>query len=209
MNKSVDEIMCGHLSDVAQQNLLADIRGVLQVSPLFQPLLPRWGTPFSVLMSNCGPLGWVSDKSGYRYQAFHPDTDEAWPAMPPSFIDIWQRFAKYEALPQAALINYYRTSAKMGLHQDKDEKDFEAPVISISLGNTARFKLGGLERKGPTQNFDLKSGDVMRLAGKNRLAFHGVDKIYPNTSVLLAPYGDLFPDDGRINITLRRVNKPK
>lgn len=94
----------------------------------------------------------------------------------------------------------------MGLHQDKDEKDFDAPVLSVSLGDTARFKLGGMERKGKTENFELVSGDVMLLQKQHRLAFHGVDKIFPDTSNALKSYPELFPEGGRINLTLRRVS---
>lgn len=198
----------GHIDDTEQSKLFAEIAAVLHQAPLFQPVMPRWGTPFSVLMSNCGPLGWVSDKSGYRYQPLHPETGRPWPTMPNRLLELWDRHAGYPAPPEACLINYYGPRAKMGLHQDRDEHDFAAPVLSISLGDTARFRLGGLKRDDPSESFELVSGDVMALAGDNRLAFHGIDKTCPGTSDLLGAYPDLFAHGGRLNLTLRRVTAP-
>lgn len=196
------------LSRPAVESLLAEIVALLGDAPLFQPVMPRWGTPFSVRMSNCGPLGWVSDKSGYRYQPTHPVTGKPWPPIPEVLLALWRAHAGYPHPPQACLINYYAEGAKMGLHQDRDEQDFDAPVLSVSLGDTARFRLGTTERNGPTESFPLRSGDVMMLAGAQRLAFHGVDKVLAGSSNLLLPYPDLFPGGGRINLTLRRVTKP-
>lgn len=196
------------LSRPAVESLLAEIVALLGDAPLFQPVMPRWGTPFSVRMSNCGPLGWVSDKSGYRYQPTHPVTGKPWPPIPEVLLALWRAHAGYPHPPQACLINYYAEGAKMGLHQDRDEQDFDAPVLSVSLGDTARFRLGTTERNGPTESFPLRSGDVIMLAGAQRLAFHGVDKVLAGSSNLLLPYPDLFPGGGRINLTLRRVTKP-
>lgn len=200
--------LCISLSREEAKTLLAAIVAVLAEAPLFRPVMPRWGTPFSVLMSNCGPLGWVSDKSGYRYQPTHPVTGDPWPAMPEVLLALWRAHAHYPHPPQACLINYYAEGARMGLHQDRDEEDFEAPVLSVSLGDTARFRLGTTERNGPTESLPLRSGDVMVLAGLRRLAFHGVDKVLAGSSNLLLPCPDLFPGGGRINLTLRRVTKP-
>ena len=183
-----------------QEALLADIRAVVRAAPLFTPTMPRWGRPFSVRMSNCGPLGWVSDKAGYRYQPKHPETGEPWPPIPKMLLEIWNDLAGYPAPPEACLINFYGADAKMGLHRDNDEEDFSAPVVSLSLGDTCRFRLGGLARKDPTHSFKLASGDAVVLGGESRLAHHGVDRIYPGTSTLLK-------DGGRINLTLRRVTK--
>ena len=188
----------GHLDKSAQEALLQDIRAIVEKAPLFTPTMPRWGRPFSVRMSNCGPLGWVSDKSGYRYQPTHPVTDEPWPAMPQPILNLWDELTQYPAAPQACLINYYAPEAKMGLHVDKDEEDFDAPILSISLGDEARFRLGGPERSDPTKSFMLKSGDILLLDGPDRLAHHGIDHIYPGTSTLLK-------EPGRINLTIRRV----
>jgi len=191
----------GVLDRPAQEALLADIRAVLREAPLFTPAMPRTGQAFSVRMSNCGPLGWVSDVAGYRYQPFHPQTRAPWPAMPAALLDLWRRFSGYPALPEACLINYYAAGARMSLHQDRDESDFAAPVLSVSLGDTALFRLGGESRRGPTRSVRLASGDLVLLSGESRLAFHGVDRILAGTSTLLA-------EGGRINLTLRRVTPP-
>ncbi|WP_296583302.1 alpha-ketoglutarate-dependent dioxygenase AlkB [Xanthobacter sp.] len=182
----------------AQAALLADIRAVLDEAPLFTPTMPRSGQPFSVRMSNCGPLGWVSDAAGYRYQSFHPDTRRPWPAMPPQLIALWERLAGGAAAPEACLINYYAPDARMSLHQDRDEADFTAPVLSVSLGDTAIFRVGGETRRGPTRSIHLSSGDVFLLSGPSRLAFHGIDRLLPGTSRLVE-------EGGRFNLTLRRV----
>lgn len=190
----------GYLDRTAQESLLAAVRAVTAEAPLFTPEMPVTGKPMTVRMTNCGPLGWVTDKQqGYRYQSFHPKTGEPWPAMPPPLVDLWQAVAGYPKPPEACLVNFYADDARMGLHQDKDETDFAAPVLSISLGNTCLFRVGGLNRKDPTGSFKLSSGDIVVIGGEGRLAFHGVDKIYPGTSTLLK-------NGGRINLTLRRVN---
>ena len=191
-------LLPGYLDRPAQEALLAEIREIVRQAPLFTPRMPRTGKAFSVRMSNCGPLGWVSDKTGYRYQPTHPVTGEPWPAMPEKLLEIWQDIADCPQPPEACLINYYESSARMGLHQDSDEEDFSAPVVSLSLGDSCLFRLGGTHRKDPTRSFKLASGDVLTLGGEARLAYHGVDRIYPGTSTLLK-------DNGRINLTLRRV----
>lgn len=195
-------LLPGYLDRAGQDVLLAEIREVVRRAPLFTPRMPRTGKAFSVRMSNCGPLGWVSDKAGYRYQPAHPETGTPWPDMPAVLIDIWKDVSGYPHPPEACLINYYERSAKMGLHQDSDEEDFSAPVVSLSLGDTCRFRLGGTARKDPTSSFKLASGDALVLGGEARLAYHGVDRIYPDTSTLLK-------DGGRINLTMRRVTKPE
>jgi DNA oxidative demethylase len=190
----------GYLSNEQQKALVADLREVITKAPLFCPVMPRTGKPFSVRMTNCGPLGWVSDRDGYRYQDHHPDTGLAWPSIPTSIAVIWRDLLPDAPEPEACLVNSYATTARMGLHQDRDEQTFDAPVLSISLGDSALFRIGGAARDAPTRSFRLNSGDVMTLGGASRLAFHGVDRIYPGTSALLAP------EAGRINLTLRRVN---
>lgn len=191
-------LLSGYLAPDMQKTLLEEIRAIVAQAPLFTPTMPRWGTPLSVRMSNCGPLGWLSDKSGYRYEPVHPVTGQPWPALPESLLRIWYELTAYPVPPEACLINYYSPKAKMGLHIDNDEEDFDAPILSISLGDDARFRLGGKERKDPTKSVLLRSGDVMLLEGEDRLAYHGVDKIYPGTSTLLK-------EPGRINLTMRRV----
>ena len=186
----------------AQSSLLGAIRQVIAEAPLYTPTMPRSGNPMSVRMTNAGPLGWVTDKErGYRYQATHPVTGKPWPAIPQMLLDLWAALADYPHPPEACLINYYAGAAKMGLHQDRDEEDFAAPVLSVSLGDTGIFRVGGKRRKDPTQKFELISGDVFVLGGEERLSHHGIDRILPGTS-------DLLPEGGRFNLTLRRVTKP-
>jgi alkylated DNA repair protein (DNA oxidative demethylase) len=187
----------------AQAALLGAIRQILAKAPLYTPRMPRSGSPMSVRMTNAGPLGWVTDKErGYRYQATHPKTGEPWPAIPPMLLALWEELSGYLQPPEACLINYYGGAAKMGLHQDKDEEDFSAPVLSVSLGDTGIFRAGGTSRKDNTQKFELKSGDVFVLGGKDRLAYHGIDRVLPGSS-------DLLSEGGRFNLTLRRVTKPR
>jgi alkylated DNA repair protein (DNA oxidative demethylase) len=187
------------LSSQQQAGLLTQIGTVMAAAPLYAPTMPRTGKPFSVRMTNCGPLGWVSDKAGgYRYQATHPITRERWPDMPQLLLDLWADVAGYPAPPEACLVNYYQSGAKMGSHRDEDEQDTAAPVVSVSLGDDATFHIGGLQRAGRKQRLVLKSGDVVVLGGAARMAYHGVDRIHPGTSRLL-------PQGGRLNLTLRRV----
>lgn len=189
----------GFLDGKAQEKLVEDIRKVVVEAPLFTPEMPRTGKKMSVRMSNCGTLGWVTDKDhGYRYQTMHPVTGRPWPAMPPLLYEIWQSVAGHPAPPQACLINFYDASAKMGLHQDRDEETFDAPVVSISLGDACLFRIGGVKRNDPTRSIRLESGNVFVLGNEARLAFHGVDRIYQGSSTLLK-------HGGRINLTLRRV----
>jgi alkylated DNA repair protein (DNA oxidative demethylase) len=191
----------GFLDRAAQEALVVAVDDVIARAPLYPPRMPRTGTPFSVRMTNCGSLGWVSDINGYRYDGTHPMTGEDWPPMPGILLTIWQNLADYAAPPEACLINVYSPAARMGLHQDRDEEDFAAPVVSLSLGDTCIFRLGGTSRRDPTVSFRLASGDAMVLSGEKRLAFHGVDRIIPGTSTLL-------PQGGRINLTMRRVTHP-
>jgi alkylated DNA repair protein (DNA oxidative demethylase) len=191
------------LDEAAQNALLDELRRIISEAPLFIPTMPRSGKPMSVRMTNCGPLGWVTDKErGYRYQAMHPMTGKPWPPMPQMLLELWRQLADYPFHPEACLVNYYAGDTKMGLHQDKDEEDFAAPVVSVSLGDTGVFRVGGRSRKEPTQQIELKSGDVVVLGGDDRLAYHGIDRIIPRTSALI-------PEGGRFNLTLRRVTKPK
>ena len=189
------------LERAAQAALLAALRRIIAEAPLFTPTMPRSGKPTSVRMTNCGPLGWLTDQErGYRYQPTHPVTGRPWPPLPQILLDLWDKVADYPAPPEACLVNYYAADAKMGLHQDKDEEDFSAPVLSVSLGDTGVFRVGGISRKDPTTRYELQSGDVIVLGGEDRLAFHGIDRILPGTS-------DLLQEGGRFNLTLRRVTK--
>jgi DNA oxidative demethylase len=191
----------GCLDRAEQEELVGNLRAFVIAAPLFTPVMPRTGKAFSVRMTNMGPLGWVSDRAGYRYQATHPEQGTPWPAIPSSIQAIWNKVSDYPHPPEACLANFYTGSAKMGLHQDRDEEELEAPVVSISLGDTAIFRIGGTARGGKTQSLKLESGDVLVMGGASRLCFHGIDRVIAGTSTLLK-------DGGRINLTLRRVTKP-
>jgi DNA oxidative demethylase len=194
--------MPGYLGRDDQAALVEEIRKVVKEAPLYVPTMPGSGKPMSVRMTNCGTLGWVTDKeNGYRYQGLHPETGAPWPPIPERLLGLWREVAGYPHPPEACLVNFYSADAKMGMHQDRDEQDFDAPVVSVSLGDDCLFRVGQTTRDGQTVSFRLSSGDVVVLGGQGRLAFHGVDRIYPSTSALLK-------NGGRINLTLRRVMKP-
>ncbi len=186
-----------YFSPSAQKMLLDDVLARLEDAPLYRPVMPKTGKPFSVEESNFGALGWVSDKDGYRYQPLHPVTGRPWPAIPQTLLQVWDDIAKAQG-PDCCLLNLYRKGAKMGLHQDRDEKDLDAPVIGVSLGDAAVFRIGGTARGGPTQSVRLASGDVVMFGGVARLAYHGIDRILPGSSRLIA-------GGGRLSLTLRRV----
>ncbi|MEM6626447.1 MAG: alpha-ketoglutarate-dependent dioxygenase AlkB [Pseudomonadota bacterium] len=188
----------GYFDRTAQEALLKAVRERVRDAPFYTPSMPRSGRPMSVKMTNLGELGWVADKSGYRYQATHPKTGAAWPAMPQILLDLWNDVSGYDAPPEACLVNLYRDGAKMGLHVDQDEDAADAPVVSVSLGDKVLFRIGGPKRSDPTQSLKLSSGDVVVLGGPARHAHHGVDRTYPATSTLL-------DGGGRLNLTLRRV----
>ena len=191
----------GKLAPEAQRQLVEELRQAVAEAPLLTPVMPRTGRPFSVRMTNLGRLGWVSDRAGYRYQALHPETGKPWPPIPPMVMDLWREVSNYRHDPEACLVNFYGEGARMGLHRDADEEDFAAPVVSISLGDTAVFRIGGAERGGRTETLKLASGDVLVMGGEARLCYHGIDRVLTDTSSLLK-------SGGRINLTLRRVTKP-
>ena len=189
-----------YYSRLEQEDLLNDIRHIVKEAPLITPIMPKTGKEMSVRQTNCGELGWVTDKEqGYRYQKNHPITGKAWPDIPPSLQNLWQKLSGFPQPAEACLINFYAPQARMGMHQDRDEMELNAPVISISLGDSCLFRIGTTEKQGKTHSIRLNSGDVIMFGGKARLAYHGVDKIYPNTSTLLkVPH--------RVNLTLRRIS---
>lgn len=184
------------LSGAQQTELIAEVMAAVEVAPFYQPVT-RGGRPFSVQMTNLGPLGWVSDRTGYRYQPMHPETGQAWPPIPPLLLDLWARLTGWPMPPDACLVNLYRGGAKMGLHQDRDEKDRGAPVLSVSLGDTAVFRIGPAAG-GKTTTVKLASGDLCALTGASRLARHGIDRTLEGSSRLI-------PGGGRLNLTLRRA----
>ncbi len=188
------DIRKGYLDSATQVELIEALRPILKAAPLFRPMTPS-GKAMSVRMTSAGELGWVTDKSGYRYQDRHPKGGK-WPAIPEAVLTIWRDLVNTERAPDCCLINYYDEGAKMGLHQDKDEEDFSWPVLSVSLGDDALFRIGNTTRGGKTESIWLSSGDVVIMGGPARLTYHGVDRVRPGSSRLL-------PKGGRINLTMR------
>jgi alkylated DNA repair protein (DNA oxidative demethylase) len=187
----------GRLDATSQQALAEAVLALAGDAPLYRPVTPG-GAPMSVTMTNFGPLGWVTDRHGYRYQQTHPITGLAWPPIPEALLALWAELGDGATPPDACLVNRYDQASRMGLHRDYDEADFRFPVVSVSLGDDAWFRVGGQKRSDPTARLKLSSGDVVVLAGEARLAYHGVDRI-------LAGSSRLVPGGGRINLTLRRA----
>ena len=187
----------GWLSPPAQRDMVADLRAVVSQAPIFAPVTPS-GKKMSVRMTSAGRYGWVTDRRGYRYEARHPD-GMPWPAIPQGVLDIWHALASATRDPDCCLINHYTEGARMGLHQDRDEADFSWPVLSVSLGDDALFRVGNTTRGGSTESIWLNSGDVLVMGGDARLIHHGVDRIRPGSSTLLE-------GGGRINLTCRVVD---
>lgn len=185
-----------YLDHVAQQRLLRDVEKIVEAAPFVRPVTP-WGKPMSVEMTSAGRCGWITDRRGYRYETCQAD-GRPWPAIPDSILAVWRALSGDQRLPDCCLVNRYSEKSRMGLHQDRDEGDFDHPVLSISLGDDALFRVGGTERRGATESVWLSSGDVVLLAGPARLAYHGIDRVRPGTSAL-------FSTPGRINLTLRVV----
>jgi alkylated DNA repair protein (DNA oxidative demethylase) len=188
----------GGLDADEQRALVQDVLQRTENVPFYRPQMPRSGKPFSVEETNFGSLGWYSDTNGYRYETQHPLTRRAWPAIPDLLLELWREATGYRAPPECCLVNLYRAGARMGLHQDRDEAALDAPVLSVSLGDDALFRIGGTTRKGATASVKLQSGDVLVFGGPARLAFHGIDRLISGSS-------QLVPGGGRINLTLRRV----
>lgn len=186
----------GALSLEAQAALTAEVLAAIGDAPFYRPMTPG-GKPLSVRMTNLGPLGWVTDRGGYRYQATHPETGRPWPPIPARLMDLWGELLGGPP-PDACLVNLYDAGARMGLHQDRDESDLTAPVLSVSLGDEAVFRIGP-PGKGPTTSVRLRSGDVCALTGPARLARHGIDRVLGGSS-------GLVPGGGRLNLTLRRAS---
>ena len=195
----------GLLAGERRARLLDAIVAAVREAPFFTPRMPGSGRPFSVRMTNLGSLGWVSDKArGYRYEPVHPETGRPWPAMPAVLLDLWRELTGFPVPPEAALVNHYAPGARMGLHVDADEEAMDAPILSISLGDSALFRIGGPKRRDPTRSFRLQDGDVLVMGGASRRCYHGIDRIYPGTGPALPA----IIGPGRLNITLRRVTRP-
>jgi alkylated DNA repair protein (DNA oxidative demethylase) len=190
-------LLPGRLTEAAQHQLVEAVTALAAQAPPYRPVTPG-GKAMSVTMTNLGPLGWITDASGYRYEPVHPVTGHPWPPIPALLKALWAELCDPTVPPDCCLVNLYDASSKMGLHRDFDEADFRFPVLSVSLGDTALFRLGGLRRTDPTSQIRLASGDVVVLGGEARRAYHGVDRIIAGSSRLI-------PGGGRINLTLRRA----
>lgn len=194
------QIHKARLDRAAQAALVEDLRAVAAAAPFLAPVTP-WGKPMSVRMTSAGRLGWVADRRGYRYEPRHP-SGAPWPPIPAAVLALWRDLCAPKGAadrdPDCCLVNLYGAKARMGLHRDADEGDFRWPVLSISLGDSALFRMGGPARSDPTTSIELESGDVVVMGGPARLAYHGVDRIRFGSSRLLA-------EGGRINLTCRVV----
>lgn len=195
-------ILSGALDRRRQEKLIAELAAIAAKAPLVRPMTP-WGKPMRVGLTSAGSFGWTSDRRGYRYETRHPETGAPWPPIPESLMALWAETAPDAPPPDSCLINHYPEGGRMGLHQDKDEADFSIPVISLSLGDPALFRMGGLNRKDPTRSVTLQSGDIVVIGGSARLAYHGVDRIKFGENDLLA--AEPIFGSGRINVTLRRA----
>lgn len=186
---------------LAQEDALIDAIESIAAKAPFRHMITPGGFRMSVAMTNCGPLGWVSDRTGYRYSPVDPESGRAWPAMPECFVDLAARagdaagFAAF--VPDACLINRYEPGAKMSLHQDKDERDFEQPIVSVSLGLPAVFQFGGDRRSGGAARIPLQHGDVVVWGGAARLRYHGVLPLKDGEHPKLGAY--------RMNLTFRKA----
>ncbi len=184
-----------------QARLLAAVRRVEQKAP-FRQARTKSGGLYSAEMTNCGTVGWWSDAKGYRYTKAQPGSDVPWPRIPPTFSKVLDEIVVDTPWPDfssdACLINHYTKGAKMGLHQDRDEADFDQPIVTVCLGAAADFLIGGCARSDKPLVLTVESGDVIVMGGESRMRFHGVRKIYPGTS----PLPGL---DGRISLTFRKA----
>jgi DNA oxidative demethylase len=183
-----------------EADLIAALRAITEQAP-FRHMMTPGGHQMSVAMTNCGSFGWVTDRTGYRYDANDPEAGKPWPAMPPAFRELARRAASHAGFagfsPDACLINRYQPGARMSLHQDKDELDLAAPIVSVSLGLPAIFLFGGLKRSDKPSRFRLQHGDIAVWGGPARLAFHGVAPLADGEHVLLGRQ--------RINLTFRKT----
>jgi len=194
-------VLLHRFADAAAVGLLSAITQITTQAP-FRHLVTPGGQHMSVAMSNCGPLGWVSDRKGYRYQPTDPETGLAWPAMPPAFLELAQGAAAMAGFPgfapDACLINRYAPGTRLSLHQDRDERDYSAPIVSVSLGLPAVFLFGGIARTDKVQQLTLQHGDVLVWGGPDRLRHHGVKPLAEGIHSLLGAQ--------RINLTFRRAH---
>jgi alkylated DNA repair protein (DNA oxidative demethylase) len=183
-----------------EDDLIAALRAIVEAAP-FRHMSTPGGHQMSVAMTNCGSVGWVTDRTGYRYDGIDPQSGKPWPAMPPAFRSLADRAAAETGFdgfaPDACLVNRYVPGARMSLHQDMDEHDFGAPIVSVSLGLPAIFLFGGLKRSDKTQRYRLEHGDIVVWGGPARLAFHGVAPLADGEHAVMGRQ--------RINLTFRRA----
>ena len=191
------KIYKGALDGATQEALVTALREVVRRAPLFSPMTP-YGKAMTVRMTSAGRYGWYADRKGYRYEPRHPDGQD-WPPIPEEVLKVWRDLVSDARLPDCCLVNVYRDAARMGMHQDRDEADFGWPVLSVSLGDSALFRIGNTTRGGKTESLWLESGDVVVMGGDARLVYHGIDRIRSGSSTLLE-------GGGRINLTLRVVD---
>ena len=200
MNLAAGAILLQHFALPSERALLADFAAVTSQAPLRHMVTPG-GFRMSVAMTNCGALGWVSDPSGYRYDPLDPESGAPWPRMPDSFVRLAQDAAAQagfdDFMPDACLVNRYQPGARLTLHQDRNERDFRAPIVSVSLGLPAVFLFGGLKRKDRPMRVPLEHGDVAVWGGPARMRFHGVLPIKEGTHPRLGKQ--------RINLTFRKA----
>ena len=187
----------GMLDRAAQRCLAMEI---LVAAEWLNPVTPG-GKPFSVRQANFGALGWISDRAGYRYEPRNPISGAVWPPIPHSLSALWHRVLGTAPEPECCLVNHYVGSARMGLHRDADEADMVTAIVTVSLGQPARFRLGGSIRGGATRSFVLSSGDVLVMGGESRRAYHGIDRLLSADPLFDDPLGF----EGRLSLTLRRV----
>ncbi len=190
-------LLSSWLDASARRALIAEVMAAAERAPFYRPMTP--GGPMSVEMTSFGTLGWTSDRAGYRYQKHHPVTGAPWPPMPAMLASVWRELGDARTPADSCLVNLYRPGARMGAHRDRDEADVRFPVVSLSLGADAIFRMGGRSRRDPSRALRLSSGDVCVLAGEARLAFHGIERILDEGET------DLVAGGGRINLTLRRA----
>ncbi|MFV3074649.1 alpha-ketoglutarate-dependent dioxygenase AlkB family protein [Niveispirillum fermenti] len=204
MNRVTDDgfrFLPGHLDRAAQEALVAVVARIAEEAPFTRFVMPRTGRPFSIDMTNAGSLGWIADRQSYRYSPVQPANGRPWPAIPEPLLRLWRDLSGYAHDAECCLINHYRgEGARLSLHRDEDEEDFDAPIVNISLGDTGIFRLGGPARRDPTRSFAVESGTAMVFAGPSRMFYHGVDRLRVGSSRLL-------PEGGRLNLTLRRVTR--
>jgi DNA oxidative demethylase len=199
-NLAQDAVLLRAIALPFEREFLAALEGIVSVSP-FRNMVTPGGYTMSVAMTNCGTAGWVTDRSGYRYDQNDPVSGKPWPAMPRCFFDLAVHAASIAGYPNfrpdACLVNRYEPGARLSLHQDKNEYDFAEPIVSVSLGLPATFQFGGLKRNDPVKKFGIRHGDVAVWGGASRLCYHGVTELKDGNHALFGRT--------RINLTFRRA----